>query len=122
MKEREAVIISSISNNEIKDNSNWNSIGSVSDLVFLLSYTEVENYFHTDESRVAKPTQYTQAKWQYTEYETCMWWLRNTGIGVYASTAGNVDRDGRAFSHGGSVEYYWGVRPAIWIDLTSDCF
>ena len=94
------------------------------DQVFLLSITEVEKYFSTDNDRMCVPTAYAiaQGAWTSDSYSvggaaTCWWWLRSPGDSGGAAVVGD----------GGSV-YYNGcyvndgsvcVRPALWINLES---
>ena len=93
------------------------------DKVFLLSITEAEKYFTTDEARKCVPTAYAKAQGAYTSdsytsggKDTCWWWLRSPGYDqAYAACV----------RHGGSVLYFGlrvssgsdAVRPALWIEL-----
>ncbi len=96
------------------------------DKIFLLSITEVEKYFTTDESRKCLPTAYAKAQGAYTSdsYKTasgeatCWWWLRSPGSDHYL--AAYVYYDGSVNYIGCSVRNAIGaVRPALWIDLDS---
>ena len=76
---------------------------NTTDKVFLLSITEANKYFKSDEARKCTPTDYTiaQGAWTINSYKTggraiCWWWLRSPGNGS--------DRAG-------------GVRPILWINL-----
>ena len=107
-------------------NHSTNPGNATNDKVFLLSITEAEKYFTTDESRKCAPTAYAKAQGAYTSdgYKTasgeatCWWWLRSPGSNQnYAACV----------YYGGSVTYYGHyvnydndcVRPALWINLDS---
>ncbi len=90
------------------------------DQVFLLSITEVNKYFSSDDARRCKSTDYAVANGAYVNSSNgnCVWWLRSPGYGqgfaAYVISGGDVDVYG----------YYVGgvdsaVRPALWIDLNS---
>lgn len=95
------------------------------DKVFLLSITEAEKYFSSDEERKCIPTEYAVAQGvsTYSNYTkdgkpTCWWWLRSPGDGQdYAAgvgSGGGVDGSGDGVGDSDSA-----VRPALWIDLNS---
>ena len=99
---------------------------ATTDKVFLLSITEAETYFTTDESRKCVPTAYAEAQGAYTSdsYKTasgeamCWWWLRSPGGNQFY--AAGVYSDGYVNQKGSSacIDDY-SVRPALWIDLES---
>ncbi len=116
------------------ENPDYNTnLGSATeDKVFLLSITETNRYFKTDEERMCVPTAYAKAHGAYTSSDytkggaaTCWWWLRTPGKVDYHVLGGgrmnlatNVDRDGGVISYGYDVSRDSGcVRPALWIDL-----
>ncbi len=106
------------------------------DQIFLLSITEANKYFETDEARKCAPTVFAVAKGAETSNtikvdgrSTCCWWLRTPG---YATSVAWVEKDGLVKSYGGVISYnngyatYGGglvrnehnaVRPALWINL-----
>ena len=94
------------------------------DKVFLLSISEVNKYFSSDEARKCAPTDYAKAKgvWTSSSYPTggraACWWLRSPGgLSDHAALVlggGSVDIYGR-----GVYNVLGGVRPALWIDLGS---
>lgn len=94
------------------------------DKVFLLSITEANRYFKTDEERMCVPTAYAKANGAYmsSSYSkggiaTCWWWLRSPGLFQHLSA--DVYRDGGVISRGYSVNNgHGGVRPAMWIELS----
>ena len=94
------------------------------DKLFLLSISEVTEYFDDDESRKCVPTAYAKARGAYTSNrnktvsgeETCWWWLRS--YGVDQDDAANVNSGGDVNEYGGSVrDRYMTVRPAMWITI-----
>ena len=98
---------------------------STTDQVFLLSITEVNKYFSSDEARKCAPTAYAlaQGTWTSDSYKvdgkaTCWWWLRSPG--AYSDCAADVDRDGSVHDFGNSVhDFDNAVRPALWVNLGS---
>lgn len=94
------------------------------DKVFLLSITEANRYFKTDEERMCVPTAYAKAHGAYTRSNytkggaaTCWWWLRSPGY--YQHGAAYVHRGGSVNSYGLDVDSGYGcVRPAMWIELS----
>ena len=99
---------------------------NTTDKVFLLSITEANKYFKSDEARKCAPTDYAiaQGAWTNDSYKTggratCWWWLRSPG--VYGSDfAARVLRSGNVYFDGIDVNYGGGaVRPALWINLGS---
>ena len=95
------------------------------DKIFLLSITEAEKYFTTDEARKCAPTTYAKANGAWTSSSkktadgaaSCWWWLRSPGN--RQSNAADVDSDG-SISYGGTVSLGDDcVRPALWINLDS---
>ena len=85
------------------------------DQVFLLSVSEAEKYFKTDDEQRCKPTEYARIMGADNNEGYCSWLLRS-----------HDDRDyiGAVFSDG-SVNYWdfgfrtfgFAVRPAMWVDL-----
>lgn len=89
------------------------------DQVFLLSITEANKYFSSDNARQCKPTDYAVANgaWESTS-GNCVWCLRSPGC--YQYFAAHVNNDGDVYETGGFVlEDNLSVRPALWIDLNS---
>ena len=95
------------------------------DKLFLLSISEVTEYFDDDESRKCVPTAYAKARGAYTSNrnktvsgeETCWWWLRSPGdiqstvafINYYGAGYKVVIRADRYYEDAG--------RPAMWITI-----
>lgn len=97
------------------------------DKVFLLSITEAEKYFSTDEARKCAPTAYAEANgaWTSSSNKTadgaascCWWWLRSPGYNQITAALvyddGSVDYFGVSVLNGPRC-----VRPALWINLYS---
>ena len=97
---------------------------ATTDKVFLLSITEAEKYFGSNEARKCAPTAYAIAQGTYTsdDYETAdgdptvWWWLRSPGY--IRSYAAYVNSFGSVYAFGNNVHSVdAGVRPAIWVSL-----
>lgn len=96
---------------------------TTTDKVFLLSITEAEKYFPTDEERKCVPTEYAKANGTHTDSShtkggatTCRWWLRSPGN--YQVHAACVDSDSSVRYVGSFVIDVGGcVRPAIWVSI-----
>ena len=107
-------------------NSSYNTYpgNATTDKVFLLSITEAEKYFPTDEERKCVATGYAKANGAYTSSfytaggaaATCWWWLRSPGshqfYAAFVHGYGLVDCDGDAVSRDAGC-----VRPAIWLNI-----
>ncbi len=98
---------------------------ATTDKVFLLSITEVNKYFSSDEARKCVPTSYAKANGAYTSTNytkdgeaTCWWWLRSPGdtqrIAAYVLLGGSVTFSGDFVDFASDC-----VRPALWITLDS---
>ncbi len=95
---------------------------ATTDKVFLLSITEAEKYFTSDEDRKCVPTAYAIAQGAYTSSSytkgTCWWWLRSPGYDQ--GRAAYVDYFGSVYYTGSYVDHVRVcVRPALWINLDS---
>ena len=104
--------------------SYFTSFGNdTADKVFLLSITEAEKYFSSDEDRKCVPTAYAIEQSAYTSSNytkggkaTCWWWLRSPGY--YSHNAAYVRRGGGIYYFGGGVHSSTGcMRPALWIEI-----
>ena len=87
------------------------------DFVFLLSAAEAEEYFKSDEARKSSPTPYALARRSYSGDSKDTWWLRTPG--ETSDYAAFVDDDGSILYQGAPVDYNYGIRPALWIKLSS---
>ncbi len=96
------------------------------DKVFLLSITEVNKYFKSDDARKCAPTDYAIAQGAYTSSRystggraTCWWWLRSPGHD--SNTAAFVYDDGSVYHLGNRVDSSdLAVRPVLWIKIESE--
>ena len=96
--------------------------GKTDDQVFLLSITEANKYFNSDEVRKCVPTAYAIAQGAGTSDSnevdgkaTCWWWLRSKGN--LAVDAAYVLSDGSVYDFGCVVDNFRAVRPAMWIEI-----
>lgn len=87
------------------------------DKLFLLSITEANNYFGSDNDRQCSATEYAKAQGAYSDTDEGSWWLRSPGL--FSSFAASVRNDGYVYLGGGSVSLSDEVRPAMWINLGS---
>ena len=92
------------------------------DKIFLLSITEVNKYFNSDEARICEPTtfalaQFTDNRSKTEEIFACVWWLRTSGLDSNFATKvfalGNIDDEGNYVT-----DKLW-VRPVLWLNLES---
>ena len=92
------------------------------DKIFLLSITEAEKYFNSDDDRMCVPTKYavkyganTSSSYEKNGEATCLWWLRSLGINsniTYVYNNGDINTSG-------CPAYCFDVcvRPAMWIEI-----
>ena len=96
--------------------SNANPGNSTTDQVFLLSITEANKYFSTDDERKCVQTAYAITHDHWRESETS-WWLRTPGVTLFKAAC--VNTEGAVNSSGSDTNYFtYAVRPALWIDLS----
>ena len=103
-------------------NYNTDQGKDTNDKVFLLSISEVEKYFASDEARLCVATAYALANgsesWEViTGQKTVQWWLRTGGQSSYDFS--DVLGDGSIRASGNGVIANDSVRPAMWIDLNA---
>ena len=98
--------------------------GNMTDKVFVLSISEAEYYFGSEEARRCSPTRWavqnkklsTNNQYQIDGEDVCRWWLRTPGMD--SNYASYIDFDGSINYDGQKVDSpYIGLRPAMWIDL-----
>ena len=96
---------------------------NTNDKVFLLSITEVNNYFNSEDARINVPTAFAIASGAYSPYNingkaTSFCWLRTPGSDTNRAAGvtfgGSVTELGDVVDMGENA-----VRPALWIDLGS---
>ena len=92
---------------------------STTDQVFLLSITEVNKYFSSDNARQCQGTAYCYAQGAYKASNgNCWWWLRSPGDD--SDDAACVGCGGSVGDRGCGVSSDDGaVRPALWVNLES---
>ena len=87
--------------------------------VFLLSMTQVNAYFKTEEERICTPTAFAKSQGaKAVENSGCMWWLRSPGYD--GSAASRVLADGAVSFIGQPAQRSLGVRPALWVFCGED--
>ena len=114
----EKAMIPTVTVSEDKNpNYSINPGNATRDQVFLLSVTEANKYFSSNDARQCKATDYAVAKGALVVYSSnCRWWLRSPGYSQDASAFVLVDGD--VYERGGDVYgFERAVRPALWIDL-----
>ena len=86
------------------------------DMLFVLSLSEVMNYFPKEKDRTCYPTPFANKRASNREkLEKGIWWLRTPGD--YYGSSAVVERDGRFNNRGFDVNYDLGVRPAMWVKI-----
>ena len=111
-KEQERILLTAVTINEGDDV--WTN-KTVMDKIFLLSESEVQNYFSSDEDRSCSATLYGYANGA-DKYCTanCNWWLRsrsrNNDWRDTVTPQGNIETALSDFD-------YLAIRPAMWISL-----
>lgn len=115
-KEQRQIVETEVLN---QDNEEYGTPGGVTtyDKVFLLSLSEVDGYFSSDEGRRTKATAYAMDSDLWTDDENyAPWWLRSPGYNSYrAAYAPNY---GAVYGDGYSVNNTnLGVRPALWVRI-----
>ena len=120
--EQKAVLTTTVDNSKSQGYSGYSTNGgnNTQDKVFLLSYAEAWKYFKSDDARKCQPTKYAVAQNAYKASNgNCWWWLRSPGSS--SSSAAIVNSDGpRNFGYVNNRDD--AVRPAFWLDLSSDIF
>lgn len=120
-EEQSAIVVTTVDNSKSQGNSSWSTDGgnNTQDRIFLLSYAEAKKYFKSNSDRVCSDTKYC-SEHNNIVYGNVWWWLRS--LGSSASSATTVGSNG-SLGYSYSVSYGDGVvRPAFWLDLTSDIF
>nr|AHF25629.1 hypothetical protein [uncultured bacterium Contigcl_24] len=127
-EEQQAILKAAVENSPGQGYDEYETDGgnSTQDSVFLLSYEEAWRLFPTDEARRCIPTAYAAGRgvWLSTgnlaDGETaCAWWLRSPG--GLQGCAIRVRGDG-CLGSSFADDRDPGVRPVIWVSLSSDVF
>lgn len=117
--QQRAILTTMVDNSRSQGCYSTNGGNKTQDKVFLLSYAEVGKYFSIS-ARLCQPTAYAVKQNAYKESNgNCRWWLRSPGSSSsFACFVFNNDARFNTPVGNGSVA----VRPAFWLDLTSDIF
>ena len=121
--EEQRLIVQSNVTAEKNTVASTNPGNDTTDNVFLLSISEAEKYFATDEARMCAPTEYAIAQgaetfdeFQVNGESSCWWWLRTSGAArgwaSRVSYIGSVNVNGDYV-----VSEGYTVRPAMWLSL-----
>lgn len=118
--EQQAVLTTNVDNSNSQGCYSTNGGNNTQDKVFLLSYAEAWKYFKSDDARKCQPTKYVEAQnASKGSNGNCKWWLRSPGAS--SSFAGSVDNNGARDYNSVNLTSI-AVRPAFWLDLSSDIF
>lgn len=119
-EERKAILETTVDNSIKLNNETASGGNNTTDQIFLLSSSEAEKYFRSDEERICTPTAYAKAQGAVSYHKSeCGWWLRTPGYELTDSTE---------VSDYGYVHVCYvsapntAVRPAFWINLDADFF
>ncbi len=112
-----------LSDNENSGSPTHNAEGGTrtADNIFILSYDEANQYFHTDKERCCFVTEYAKANGAFISdsNQTSWWWLRTPGANNYL--AQTVSIYGWINDYGSYVNAAYNVvRPALWVSLPND--
>lgn len=107
----------------VDDNLAYNTPpgNNTTDKVFLLSITEVEKYFNSDDERQCQGTAYCNVQGASKDQNgNCWWWLRSPGhsssYAAYVYCGGGISLHGKGIA-GWASGTFGTVRPALWINL-----
>ena len=91
------------------------------DRLFLLSPSEIEEFFPNNKDAVAFPSDYVKREHANSQPEKISYWLR--GPGMRGNLAVYVDTNGLVNHTGYHVECAdFGVRPAMWVNISDPLF
>ena len=122
-EKQQEIILASTTSADKNPSYNTDPGNTTTDKVFLLSITEAEKYFSTDEARKCVSTEYAKANGAYTSSSyakggaaTCWWWLRSPGN--FQGCAAAVHSDGSVKNTGNDIDSADNcVRPAMWVSI-----
>ena len=114
--QQKAIFTTTIDNSvsSTKYDSNDYCCANSLDNVFLLSYKEASAYCDLESERLVTFSTYAKIQGLYTNGGYAHWWLRSPGKQVDGVAA--IDYDGNYIEWRAYCTYY-GVRPAMWIEL-----
>ena len=136
-EEQKAILTTNVDNSKKQCNSEWNTKGgrNTKDKLFLLSYHEAfEKYFTSKAARLCAPTDYVDPYNHNRSRHfdavlvdgraTYIWWLRSPGM--RQNRVVNVSKEGgwldSSSTPKGTNYLPHMIRPAMWVDLTSEAF
>ena len=90
------------------------------DDVFVFSLNEVKIYLPEEASRLGSETTFAIVQYGKFDDNSPSWWLRTPGLDN--QNALPVADSGEIFEMGAHVTFAFPIRPAIWVDLSSDAF
>lgn len=114
-EEEKARILPVVNENPSKKGYKSKGGEATEDLVFLLSFEELETYFPLKADRSAAPTLYARAGGIRVKQGCSPWWLRTPGREQHHASCVTID--------GGYYDYFDitcptnGIRPAMWITI-----
>ena len=108
-------ILETENQNEGNYESGVGSTEKTQDKVFLLSASEAEKYFATNQDRIATGTEFSYGQYLSNSSENgMMWWLRSPGYYDYRASIvyenGTIDYDGFSTNRNCVA-----IRPAVWL-------
>jgi hypothetical protein len=105
-----------------EDNAEFGTDGgnNTFDNVFILSLNEVKIYLPEEASRLGSETTFAIFQYGNLNVNFPTWWLRSPGIDN--NRAMTVAETGEIMTDGSFVDFNEPIRPAIWVDLSSDVF
>ena len=88
------------------------------DRLFLLTLSDVREYFPKEQDRLCEPTAYAVSRGAYCREGKCWWWLRTPGCAPLYYTFCYLNERGELKDRGDGVDHPDNaVRPAMWISL-----
>ena len=128
VQQQAAILTTTVDNSNSHGDNYFISSNNTQDKVFLLSYAEVRKHLTDINTRVCEITDYAaKGKTSFTD-RVGTWWLRSLKLSYYDSISGVViecfSYDDANYGHhrGTYINRPQGVRPALWLDLSSDIF
>ena len=122
--EQSAILVTTIRDSAEEKVSVWEPIrgNDCEDQIFLLSASEAENYFSSNEDRISQPTEYAKEKGLETKEISgtinSSWLLRTFSSYEeknYMDHSTRVDTDGGLIWTEGGGNGTFGIRPAMWV-------
>ena len=125
-EESKAIITTNVEAHENPGTNPWGlkaeQGNSTQDKVFLLSIQETEKYFKNRSDRKAQITDYakTLQSYVYLDNGNTYWWMRTNGFlqtnATFVDYDGSINNTGEGWLLSAPT---FGVRPAIWVDVSA---